>query len=330
MRLLLIFAVAALLAALAGPAAAATGPSLLLLLQRQDVASPTLPATYTRFRTVQFLFGLDDARLQATAPVVFTCSVDGMPAFPCTSPLQPPSLADGDHTVTVTAAAAATATTPLLALTATAAVHVDATAPVLTWLSVPALVINQPGAAAFTAGAGEAVFFECSLDGAAYAPCGAAPGSPADTVAFSLAPAAAGPHTGALRAFDVAGNAGAPIVFAFSSDPCVAAGACLPSVLAAGVPQCGGVDDGLYLDVRNVHICRRCRALAGCTPNPATPNLRCSNGVDSVCNGNCASFYDPANRVRLCVFVWLWVWAPMYRCFLTRRWLQTNVIDCPP
>ncbi|MCW5809312.1 MAG: hypothetical protein KIT31_43565, partial [Deltaproteobacteria bacterium] len=128
------------------------------------------------------------------ADVTFSCSLDGAPFAPCTSPFNATALAQGAHTFAVRATDAAghTDATP-----ATRTWTIDTVAPTVTLTVGPAAngTSGPRVTFAFTASDGAV---SCSLDGAAFAAC-------TSPVAFNLP---AGAHQFRVRAVDVAGNIG--------------------------------------------------------------------------------------------------------------------------
>lgn len=151
--------------------------------------------------------------------VTYTCSVDGAPPTPCTSPATLMSLAQGGHTFSVAATDAAG--------------HTDASPAVRMWSvdTVPPDVAIVAGPAAnATVGPRVVVGFTvsdgtvtCSIDGAPFAPC-------ASPWADNLP---AGAHTLRIRAVDAATNV-ATLVRAFS--------------VACAAPDVAGAAGLLHLD----------------------------------------------------------------------------------
>ena len=123
----------------------------------------------------------------------FQCSLDGAPWASCTSPQQYSSLAEGAHTFQVRAINAADEVDPT---PASASFTVEATPPQTTITSAPSgrVPIGEVSISFTSTEAGSS--FQCSLDGAAYSPCG----SP-DVVKDP----AAGPHTFKVQATNQAG-----------------------------------------------------------------------------------------------------------------------------
>jgi uncharacterized repeat protein (TIGR03803 family) len=130
----------------------------------------------------------------STEPGTFECRLDGGSFSVCTTPLFYSGLADGPHTVRVRARDSAGNVDPA------AAVHswtIDTTAPDTTiTFAPPALTNNTAATFAFTAN-DPASTFECSLDGAGFAPCT----SPRD-----LSGLAEAVHNFQVRATNSAGN----------------------------------------------------------------------------------------------------------------------------
>lgn len=126
--------------------------------------------------------------------VSYECSVDGAVFTTCSASFATAPLASGPHTLSVRArdAAGNVDATP-----ATYPWVVDVTAPETTIVtSPPATTADTTGDFTFTSNDPAAVF-ECSLDGAAYAPC---------ATPFATAPLASGSHTLNVRARDPLGN----------------------------------------------------------------------------------------------------------------------------
>jgi hypothetical protein len=137
----------------------------------------------------------------------FACSLDGAPAQACTSPLTPPALGDGSHSLAVAA-------TDALGHqgTGSATFAIDATAPVATITagvegptreSQPTFSFSadDPGAA-----------LQCRFDAAGFAPCSAA------STHAPAAPLPDGPHTFSVQAVDAATNASPPAERSFDVD----------------------------------------------------------------------------------------------------------------
>lgn len=128
---------------------------------------------------------LDGASAAATASAnglgAWTATVSGVP--------------DGDHAYTAVASDAAGNTS---SASGARIVRVDTVAPDTSLGTAPSGTIVATSAALAFAGSADAVAFECALDGAPFTPCS----SP--MTVLTLAP---GPHTFAVRARDLAGNA---------------------------------------------------------------------------------------------------------------------------
>jgi hypothetical protein len=148
---------------------------------------------------VEITFGPADPTNQTSATVEFTagdgapsCSVDGAAFAPCTSPLTLSELGEGTHSVTVQAVDAAGNVG-----SASYSWTVDVTPPAVAIISGPANPTNQTTATlAFIASDGAV---SCSLDGAAFAPCG----SPVSHSGLTE-----GQHSFTVQATDAAGNIG--------------------------------------------------------------------------------------------------------------------------
>jgi len=145
---------------------------------------------------------VDSARIAFTAgePATFSCRLDGAAFAPCTSPVQLSGIAEGPHVFAVRARDTAGNVGRPISVSWTF-VRPDTTPPTVSIASAPpATTIETSAAFAFVAGE-VGVTFECSLDGAAHAPCA----SPAAYSSLAL-----GPHTFAVRGRDAAGNVGLP------------------------------------------------------------------------------------------------------------------------
>ncbi|MCE9672523.1 Ig-like domain-containing protein [Myxococcus stipitatus] len=146
------------------------------------------PPALTRQTSASFTFASDEA------PVSYECSLDGATFAACDNPTELTGLADGEHTFAVRAIDSDDNVDPT---PATYTWTVDTVAPDTLIVSGPPLT-EAPAQATFDLDAIEAgVSYECSLDGAAYAPC-------TDPVTFT--DLALGAHTLSVRAVDAAGN----------------------------------------------------------------------------------------------------------------------------
>ena len=136
----------------------------------------------------------------------FECSIDGAPFAACAgSSITTPELADGAHNVRVRAFdTAANRGAPV-----TAAFTVDTVGPATQITSAPPATVTSTATVGFSSPAADAVAFQCSIDGAAFAACA----SPFTTPAL-----ADGSHTVDVRALDDLGNVGAAQRVAFSVD----------------------------------------------------------------------------------------------------------------
>ena len=148
--------------------------------------------------TFEFEANIADAR--------FTCSLDGEPAAPCTSPFSR-DLPDGTHSFSVRAinAAGEGDDSPAEHLWS-----IDTVAPITTMVEAPPSADNST-MVRFTFMANEMfVGFECSLDGAAFEMCRSGD---------DVGPVGDGAHSFAVRAKDRAGNVDAsPAVHAWQVD----------------------------------------------------------------------------------------------------------------
>ncbi|MCP3102812.1 Ig-like domain-containing protein [Myxococcus sp. K15C18031901] len=146
------------------------------------------PAIVARQTSATFGFASDES------PVTYECSLDGAPFASCDNPHELTGLADGEHTLAVRARDEDDNVDPT---PATFTWTVDTAAPETQIVSGPPLA-DAPAQATFDFDSNEAgVTYECSLDGAAYAPC-------TDPVTFT--DLAVGAHTLSVRAVDAAGN----------------------------------------------------------------------------------------------------------------------------
>ncbi|WP_368670353.1 Ig-like domain-containing protein [Myxococcus sp. AM011] len=146
------------------------------------------PPSLTRQTSATFGFGSDES------PVTYECSLDGATFAACANPLELLGLTDGEHTLEVRARDADDNVDPT---PASYTWTVDTTAPDTFIASGPPLT-EAPALAIFDFDSNEAgVTYECSLDGAAYAPC---------TDPVSLTDLALGTHVMNVRAVDSAGN----------------------------------------------------------------------------------------------------------------------------
>ena len=157
------------------------------------------PAAVTSNTKAAFAFEADEEAL-------FECSLDGAEFAACESPQEHSALTDGEHVFAVRAVDEAG--------------NVDASPALFTWrvdtLAPETSIDSGPDAltssidASFAFSAGEPASFECSLDGAPYAPCS----SPHEYVRL-----ADGEHSFEVRAIDKAGNVDAsPASFGWRVD----------------------------------------------------------------------------------------------------------------
>lgn len=135
----------------------------------------------------------------------FTCSLDGAPATPCTSPFIPSSpLADGGHFFRVTASDVAGHSG-----TATAKFAIDTTGPTVTFTKRPKAVVKTKKKSvkpAFGFASSEPNSnFLCQIDGAPFKPC-----APSSSWSFKV-----GKHVVSVKAVDAVGNEGAPVAYRF-------------------------------------------------------------------------------------------------------------------
>ncbi|RYZ02713.1 MAG: hypothetical protein EOO73_30595 [Myxococcales bacterium] len=138
--------------------------------------------------TGDFVFSSNDLAAK------FECSIDGGAFAECAATFSTPELADGLHTIAVRAkdAAGNVDATP-----ESYEWSVDATVPDTTITSSEPDPTNDPTGDFVFASNDSAATFECSLDGAAFAPCAAT---------FSTASLPDGSHTLSVRAKDAVGN----------------------------------------------------------------------------------------------------------------------------
>ncbi|WP_426754077.1 adventurous gliding motility protein AgmC [Myxococcus sp. Y35] len=148
----------------------------------------TMPPALSNSDSATFTFDSDES------PVTYECSLDGAPFAACPDPATFSGLDDGEHTLEVRARDADGNVDPT---PASYTWTVDTTAPETLILSGPPLT-EAPATATFDFDSDTSpVTYECSLDGAPYAPC-------TDPVTFTGL--AEGDHTLSVRAVDEAGN----------------------------------------------------------------------------------------------------------------------------
>nr|WP_236673441.1 Ig-like domain-containing protein [Comamonas sp. JC664] len=128
------------------------------------------------------------------SPVTYECSLDGGPFVACTNPQTYTGLGQGSHTLAVRAVDAAGNVDPT---PATYAWTVDTLPPDTTIVSGPSGTTTSRNATFDFSSNESPVTYQCSLDGAPYAPC-------TDPVTFTGL--ADGSHTLLVRAVDAAGN----------------------------------------------------------------------------------------------------------------------------
>ncbi len=156
-----------------------------------DTLPPTLTIDNGPSGTVASTSATVDFTAEAAATV--TCSLDGGPAAPCTSPVSLTGLAQGAHTLELVATDAAGNTT-----TRTRGWAVDTVAPSVTVDSRPAPQTASSSASFGFSSPDGGASFECRLDGGAFVSCSSPEGYSA---------LADGPHTFVVRASDAVGNA---------------------------------------------------------------------------------------------------------------------------
>jgi large repetitive protein len=142
----------------------------------------------------------------AVEPATFRCSLDGAALATCTSPAVYSGLGEGEHTFTVVATDAAGNVSDPVTYTWTVVPVPDTTAPEVTITSRPDAETTATSAT-FEFEANEPVTFECSLDGAALAPCT----SPVTYTGLVL-----GPHTFTVVGTDEAGNDSDPVTYTWT------------------------------------------------------------------------------------------------------------------
>ncbi|MGI5865641.1 MAG: YCF48-related protein, partial [Myxococcales bacterium] len=155
----------------------------------------------------------------------FRCSLDGAPAAPCSGSSSYSNLADGPHVFGVVAID----TQGRAGDQAEARWTVDTVAPTASIVAGPPAVSNETPVR-FELSANEPASFECSLDGATFAPCV----SPVEI------PVGEGSHVFSVRAVDLAGNSGPIATHLFETDltppPVPAVDQPDPSVVANSTP----------------------------------------------------------------------------------------------
>lgn len=165
-----------------------------------DTAAPDTEITGGPAGTIlaseaMFTFAGSD-NVTAPGDLAFECSLDGAPFEPCTSPELVPALAVGHHTFAVRATDGASLVDPSPAERSFTVA--DSAAPDTSIGTGPASPTEATTASlTFTADEAGATF-ECSLDGASFAPC---------TSPVSLGGLTVGEHGFRVRARDAAGNA---------------------------------------------------------------------------------------------------------------------------
>jgi len=158
------------------------------------------PTAETASTTATFGFGASDDHT-LLGDLEFECSLDGAPFAGCDSPVELDGLALGDHTFEVRARDEAGNADPTPARHEwTIVLPPDTTAPVTAITDVDPDPVSIVFEATDDRSADEDIRFECSLDGAAFAPC-------TSPQTYSAAGLAVGPHTFEVRAIDEAGNA---------------------------------------------------------------------------------------------------------------------------
>ena len=173
-------------------------PAVTVTTPPADTTPPSVTITARPGASV----AVDSARIAfiASEPATFSCRLDGAAFAPCTSPVQLTGIAEGPHVFAVRARDTAGNAGRSVSVSWTF-VRPDTTPPTVSIASAPpATTIETSAAFAFVAGE-VGVTFECSLDGAPYAPCA----SPAAYTSLAL-----GPHTFAVRGRDAAGNVSLP------------------------------------------------------------------------------------------------------------------------
>lgn len=144
------------------------------------------------------------ATFSGPAGSTFSCSLDGAPASPCTSPYTGSGLAEGQHTLSVTL----TDTNGDTSEPTTRTWSVDTIAPAAPLLSGISLINNLTTVSLSISGEVGATF-TCSLDGATAKSC---------TSPASLTGLADGQHTVRVRQTDAAGNAGPEATLTWTTD----------------------------------------------------------------------------------------------------------------
>ena len=180
------------------PPAPAPAPPVTLTPPPVDTTAPGVRITTRPGASV----AVDSARIAFTAgePATFSCRLDGGAFAPCTSPVELMGVAEGAHVFAVRARDRAGNVGRPVSVSWTF-VRPDTTPPTVSIASAPAATTTETGAAFAFVASEAGVVFECSLDGAAYAPC-------ASPVAYASLPL--GAHTFAVRGRDAAGNVGEP------------------------------------------------------------------------------------------------------------------------
>jgi hypothetical protein len=155
------------------------------------------PPPLSNSESASLAFSLTSAETQPAPTLTASCSVDGNPSAPCTSPLELSGLDDGDHRVTIMSASSTGATSDVVA----AHWWVDTQAPTAA-IGTPYIAPRGFAQFTFTTADWDAhgrPSYVCSLDQAPFTPC------TSPTTFQHLAP---GNHNFSVRAVDAAGNEG--------------------------------------------------------------------------------------------------------------------------
>ena len=148
--------------------------------------------------------GIVTFRMTSEAGARLVCGLDAPPQLECpASETTLPQLSGGPHNFAVQAFDALGNAGPV----AVRNFVVDATGPTVTVTPFPAHLTPAAGTVVYAASP-PAAKYECRLDGAAFAPCGAA--------GFSFSGLTTGPHTFAIRATDEHDNTGGETEYAFA------------------------------------------------------------------------------------------------------------------
>ncbi len=143
------------------------------------------------------------------AGVNFLCQIDGLGFSPCVSPNNYVGLPDGPHVFAVIASDPQSGRS---SATTSYSWTLDTTPPNVGYIGAPDItVIPSPSYFDFRSSATDLAFFQCSVDGGAYAPC---------TPPLNLPITTPGTHYFSVEGVDKAGNVGAPAPYSWTVSYC--------------------------------------------------------------------------------------------------------------